>query len=91
MASIHETHSRVAAVTRQGQPGTLHRRGDDEARAETPRRPATPQGPPVRSITRDKAEEPPGPPASRGCYSREGETMKKSAVQRIAGRSSYTR
>ena len=76
MASIHEKHSRVAAVTRQGQPGTLHRRGDVEENTDTPRRPATPQGPPVRSITRGKAEETPGSPASQGCDSREGEPIR---------------
>ena len=76
MALIEETHSRVAAVTGQGQPETLHRRGDDEAckrTQTTPRRPAAPEGPPVRSITHGKAEEASLPPASQGCDSREGE------------------
>ena len=80
MASTDETHSRVAAVTRQGQPETLHRREDDGARKRaqtTPRRPAAPQGPPVRSITRGKAEEASSPPASHGCDSREGEPNRK--------------
>ena len=78
MASTDETHSRVAAVTRQGQPETLHRREDDGARKRaqtTP--PAAPQGPPVRSITRGKAEEASSPPASHGCDSREGEPNRK--------------
>ena len=80
MASTDETHSRVAALTRQGQPETLHRQGDDGARKRaqtTPRRPAAPQGPPVRSITRGKAEEASSPPASKGCDSREGEPDRK--------------
>ena len=63
-------------MTGQGQPETLHRRGDDEAckrTQTTPRRPAAPEDPPVRSITHGKAEEASLPPASQGCDSREGE------------------
>ena len=67
-------------MTRQGQPETLHRRGDDGARSRaqtTPRRPAAPKAPSVRSITRGKAEEATRPPASHGCNSREGEPTKR--------------
>ena len=66
-------------MTRQGQPETLHRRRDDGARTRaqtTPRRPAAPKAPSVRSITRGKAEEAARPPASHGCDSREGEHAK---------------
>ncbi|MCY4638040.1 MAG: RNA-guided endonuclease IscB [Acidobacteria bacterium] len=65
MASIHETHARVARLTPHGQLRPLHPAADDGAGTRS--RQTTAAGPdpgPARSITRGKAEDPETGPGS---------------------------
>ena len=65
MPSTDETHSGVAGVAPHGQPRTLHSRADD---SKTVRDPGSP---PVRPITRGKAENPETGPGSKRPEARE--------------------
>jgi len=65
VASIHETHARVARVTPHGQLRPLHPAADDGAGNRSRRTTAAGPDPgPVRSITRGEAEEPATAPGS---------------------------